>query len=212
MTNEEIREGNLQKAIDAGIQCFIQDGIANTQILSVVAKAGISKRSFLRYFGSKDRFVTAVLKSVNIACFNRGRACYQRITEKYPVARERLRALFEVTGEYFLAHPDIFILLSEGQAYLAHSAEKETLISEYGLVRDYWPGIVLSLMEQGAADGSITCFAKDYIQKNESNAVWYAFTGLLVQLAYANALGNDPMENCAEIIKRFILQTVQSLH
>lgn len=212
MTNEEIKEKNIQKTIEAGIQCFLEDGIANTQIASVAEKSGLSKRSFLRYFGSKDNFVTAVLKNINIGCYNIGRECYRTISEKYDAAPDRLRVLMEVTGEYFLAHPEIFILLSEGQAYVEHSMEKGNILEQYTRLWDYWPSVVLSLLKQGAAEGSITCFPEEYIQKNESNALWYAYIGLLLQLAYARTLGNYSNEDCAETIRRFIQQSIQSLN
>ena len=212
MTNEEIKEENVQKTIEAGIRCFVENGIANTQIGAIAERAGLSKRSFMRYFGSKDNFVFAVLKSINIKCYQKGRAAYQEITAQYSAALDRLRALMTVTRDYFSAHPDVFILMSEGQTYVARSPEKEAVLSQYMQLRNYWPSVILSLMKQGAEEGSITCFAEDYIQTNESNALWYAYLGLMVQLAYANSLGNYPMEDCVETITRFMEQSLQSLN
>lgn len=212
VANEEIREENIQKTIDAGIQCFISDGIDKTQLQYVAVKAGLSKRSCLRYFGNKERFVIAVLKSINVKSYQTGRAYYQKITEQYASALERLRALMEVTGEYFLAHPEVFMLLSEGQSYLQRTASHSEIARQYTLLYDYWPSVVLSLMKQGASEGSITCFPQDYIQKNEAGALWYAYIGLLVQLAYASSLGNYSKEDCAETIHRFIEQSIQSLN
>lgn len=212
MANEAIREENIQRTIQAGIQCFIEDGIANTQLQYVAAKAGISRRSCLRYFGNKDHFVIAVLGHINARCHGDAVTYAKELMKNYPTALDRFRALFEKTAEYFLAHPELFILLAEGESYLIHSSEKETFLNQYVYFRDYWPNVVLSLMEQGAEDGSITCFSRDYIQENESNAVWYAYMGLLVQLAYSNALGNYTMESCSEIIRRFIDQTIKSLN
>lgn len=212
MTNDEIKEENKQKAIDAGMQCFIEHGIANTQMALVAEKSGLSKRSILRYFGSKDNFVFEVLKFINVKCYKKGKEAYGRILEQHAAAPDRLRALMTVTGDYFLAHPEVFILMSEGQSYVARSPEKESILGQYALLRNYWPSVVLSIMEQGVQEGSITCFAKDYIQSNESNALWYAYIGLIVQLAYSHALNSYSLEDCAETIARFMEQSLQSLN
>lgn len=211
MTNEEIKQENMQKTIDAGIQCFIESGIANTQIATIAEKAGLSIRSFLRYFGNKDRFVSAVLKSINIRCYRQGYAYYEKITQDYAGALDRLRALMTVTRDFFIAKPEVFILMSEGQSYIARSAEKENIYNQYTLLRDYWPNVVLSILKQGIDEGSITCFPENYVQKNESNSLWYAYIGLIVQLAYSNAFGSYSMDDCAETITRFMDQALQSL-
>lgn len=211
MTNEEIREENIQKTIDAGIRCFIENGIANTQIADVAARSGLSERSFLRYFGSKDNFVFTVLKSINVASYREGREYYQKITQTYATAPDRLRALMCAARDYFIARPEVFILLNEGQAYMINSPERESIIKQYTMLRDYWPSVVLSLFEQGIEEGSITCFSKEYIKSNESNALWYAYLGLIVQLAYSNAMGNYSISDCAETITRFMDQALNSL-
>ncbi len=60
--NREASESSKQKIMDAASELFACHGVSGTGIRDIAAKAGVTHALIIRYFGSKDGLVTAILR------------------------------------------------------------------------------------------------------------------------------------------------------
>lgn len=140
-----------QQIVDAAGELFFENGFAGSSMDAVVARAGVSKQTAYRYFGSKTDLLAAVLASeVDVAGF------FGAGPQPRPTTAEELRAVLvgiarTVTDELLQPHRLALIRLVFGEAFRIPEL-RDT-------IRDALPGqffgLVQALLAPLAATGVI---------------------------------------------------------
>lgn len=86
-----------ERLIDTAAQLFYAHGILATGVDTVVARAGVSKPTLYRHFGSKPALVAAVLEDRH---GRRRRAVIDFVETRAPGRPERLLAVFDWLGRW----------------------------------------------------------------------------------------------------------------
>jgi AcrR family transcriptional regulator len=87
-----------ERVLRSASELFYRGGITATGVDTVVAHAGVAKRTLYNNFGGKDELVAASLRDRD----ERWRASLGEITDRYTDPRERLLAVFEAYGEWLV--------------------------------------------------------------------------------------------------------------
>lgn len=59
MSQEELRQQNIQNVIEKALDCFLERGIEKTSVSEIARQAGLTERSVFRYFSKKTDLVLA---------------------------------------------------------------------------------------------------------------------------------------------------------
>lgn len=59
MSQEELRQQNIQLVIEKALECFLEQGIEKTSVGEIARRAGLTERSLFRYFKKKTDIVLA---------------------------------------------------------------------------------------------------------------------------------------------------------
>lgn len=210
MPNELRKEENIHKTLEAGVRCFLRDGIERTQLLDVVAEAGVSKRSLLRYFKNKEKFVIAVLKFMGERQREYGCQLYYADLPKDCTGLEACKAYFAAVKQIFYEHPRYFSLLAEGELYLSHVQSQAA-----GVIDNYLGNFTASarsfqdLLEKGVKDGSITNLKN--LDAKAGGVLCQSFFGMLIHLSLVYAMNIYSMEECVCIIDKYIDSIMRNL-
>ncbi|MCW2750261.1 MAG: TetR-family transcriptional regulator [Aeromicrobium sp.] len=104
-----------ERLLAAADELFYSEGIHTVGVDRVVQKAGVSKASLYKSFGSKEELVRAYLDARTDAT----REHVERTLTRFGTRRERLMGVFDAQGQVF-AQPDF-----NGCAHLRASAEEK---------------------------------------------------------------------------------------
>lgn len=210
MPNEQRKEENIHKTLEAGVRCFLRDGIERTQLINVVAEAGISKRSILRYFNCKEKFVIAVLKFMGERQREYGFQLYYADLPKDCTGLEAVQAYLAAVKKIFSEYPHYFGLLAEGELYLSHVQSQAA-----GIIENYLGNFTASaqgfqdLLEKGIKDGSITNIKN--LDDQAGVVLCQSFFGMLIHLSLVYAMNVYSMEDCLRIIDKYIAGLVKNI-
>ena len=83
-------EATRQRIIDAAYECFWRAGYTRTSLDTIVARAGVTKRTLYSYFRSKDDLLAAVMAHHNALASQR----LKRIGDRMPADRDGLLESF----------------------------------------------------------------------------------------------------------------------
>ena len=160
MANEELREENYNKALLAAIELFSEFGVEHTDMTQIAKKAGVSRRSVFRYFGTKDdlvletiqwgreKFSEAITKLVNSTEYQNKNGCEQMMM--------LYRTILQIAIDYCLYYVNCSLI----EAYAVQHSDKP-------FMRQYECGCqevvcaATSAKEKGLLDGSINPVYKD---------------------------------------------------
>jgi AcrR family transcriptional regulator len=85
--------------LKSAIRLFCRDGISATGIEAIIVSSGVARATLYKHFGSKDALVAAALEEEGTAW----RAWFfARMAQVEGPPRERLLAIFDVLGEWFV--------------------------------------------------------------------------------------------------------------
>ncbi|QYJ16699.1 hypothetical protein Rxycam_02534 [Rubrobacter xylanophilus DSM 9941] len=116
----ERREGRdrlspaAERILRAASRLFYEEGIRAVGVDAIVERAGVSKVTLYKNFGSKDELVVAYLRRRD----ERWRALLDAVTAGYADPAERLLAVFDAYGEYLFTEEG-----SRGCAFINACAE-----------------------------------------------------------------------------------------
>ena len=203
MPNEQLKENNIQKTLESGLKCFLMKGIEGTQLNDIVALSGISRRSVLRYFNCKEKFVIAVLTFFGDYQYEYGCQLYYKNLKPRCSGLEALKAYLNAVKTIFLENSSYFALLAEGELFLCHSkCQTNSVINNYVGNFTASSKALQYILEQGIKDGSIKHFTN--FSPQESVVFCQSFFGMLIHLALSKGMGVYTLEDCMAIIDKFL--------
>ncbi|MGH8001523.1 MAG: TetR/AcrR family transcriptional regulator [Brasilonema sp.] len=90
------------RILETASQLFYQKGIQHVGINEVIAASDVAKRTFYKYFPSKDQLILEVMRYREKQWL---KWFYKAVEERGQTAKEKLLATFDVLGEWY-AQPD----------------------------------------------------------------------------------------------------------
>jgi Transcriptional regulator len=209
MNSEQIREENREKVIGAGVTCLYRHGADQIQLEMVAGEAGVSKRSLLRYFDSKESLLLAVFGRINRDCFREIMAfCNERMKETMAADR-KLEVLFESLRSLFRTRENRIITIVEVEIYLKDCPKSEFVKSQFLKIYEFYT----SKIEEILFEGERECIFRDLggCEKISADLIWNAYWGLMTQLTLSVKLGKYSLEYARRIIVEFIKRVIGDL-
>lgn len=199
MPNERIREVNVKNAIAEAKRLFAEHGVEQTSIGMVAEAAGVTSRSILHYFGTKNGMIEAVLRNI----LDEIRAQYQsELHSAVYQEKNGLEQFLYITAERLnlsKVHTKQILSLVEIETTL-NRAGCTTFVPPFSaFCEDIIAGMRLAL-HKGIADGSVkaSCAAGEDALK----IIFFALRGMYLQLAYIyNSPQLDEKYNAREVGK-----------
>lgn len=159
MPNEQLREQNIEKVIEAATACFKKYGIEGTKISEIADAAGVSVRSVQRYFGNKDKLVFFM---TSYFARQASKDVYQRFSEqtrKEMKGLEKIQVFVGLQEDYFKTNYEILRLLMQAELALYYYSEKSEdgreLFKKYIFELQSGRQKIKEIIEEGIIDGSI---------------------------------------------------------
>ncbi|NMG05988.1 TetR/AcrR family transcriptional regulator [Brasilonema sp. UFV-L1] len=90
------------RILETASQLFYQKGIQHVGINEVIAASDVAKRTFYKYFPSKDQLILEVMRYREKQWL---KWFHKAVEERGQTAKEKLLAIFDVLGEWY-AQPD----------------------------------------------------------------------------------------------------------
>ncbi|MEA4854330.1 MAG: TetR/AcrR family transcriptional regulator [Christensenella sp.] len=181
MANEELREANKERVLQAAIWCFLHMGIESTTRMSIAKKAGVTERSVQRYFGNLESLrleaMKVFMRDYSTMLYTR----YQeRISEKDSGA-ERLK-VFLKTYAYSIEidDPKISLVAHEIEIHFIKNRIPFDCVNAGIYDANTRDNLIHELLQKGKTDGSIN--ASVDIEKIYMYIIT-TFPGMLVRTA-----------------------------
>ena len=97
------KEQKRREIIQAAFKVFARQGVFNFKMIDIAEKAGIGKGTLYEYFSSKEELISG--------CFNLHMEYFEQMLkgkiESLSKPKEKLKAIIELTFEYFISHRSI---------------------------------------------------------------------------------------------------------
>jgi len=156
VTQSEERRENIARVIDAALQLFMENGIANTSINQVAKKVDLSPMSLYRYFGTKEELVQQTWQAALVEFYGRFRKVYNPADcrtgyERFAACMQAYYTLYKQYPSWFTYTHEMFTYRSEGSAPVDESL-KSAFWSHYD---KEIPIPALKALQEGVADGSV---------------------------------------------------------
>jgi AcrR family transcriptional regulator len=157
MNQSEERQDNIQRAIEAGLDMFMENGIAATSMSQIAKKVNLSQMSLYRYFGSKEELILRIWKYALTEFY---KYFYERYTgsNEGKTGYERFVACMEAYYSLYEEFPNWYRYTHEMFTY-RFSPDEE---SDRRMNNVFWkhydkeiPIPALKALKDGVADGSI---------------------------------------------------------
>lgn len=135
---ERKRQETLRRITDAGICLFIEKGIDATTVDDIAAAAGISRRTFFHYFGSKDDILLSLQSGMGELIAQRVRKAEDGTTPLSALRHAVISTCAEVPADDMIALDRLMrsspaVQARKQASYVEH---ERTL---FAALRDRWP-------------------------------------------------------------------------
>jgi AcrR family transcriptional regulator len=187
------RQEKRQQLLDAAKEVFVRHGFASTRVADIAERAGVAKGTVYEYFRSKEELFFALFESTNRLIRERA----DDLVERYPSPRERLAALFLLSGTILIEQRELYPMMnldfwvtSRGSAY-----ETEFTSAVEALYRQYRE-LVADTIREGQRAGE---FRSDVDAGGIATVLVSTFDGLGMQCWLDEAI--DPVGCSAEFVE-----------
>jgi AcrR family transcriptional regulator len=118
MANEELKRQNLQRALEAAYQCFLEYGIEKTTQNMIARRSGVSLRSVSRYFTDKVDLAVQVAQYVGRKMSGASQVDPKELEKSGKTGIELLKDYMERLKEQALEHPEGYALRQEYMLFI----------------------------------------------------------------------------------------------
>jgi AcrR family transcriptional regulator len=180
MANEKLKEQNIQKVLEASMQCFLRYGIENTQMKDIASAAGVSIRSISRYFANKDELVVQVTQFHIALQKEREEELLAELQASEQPAIEKVRQYLLLIKQAFWNNYEFCIFLANSELYLGQTDTNQQTSLVFFDHFCYLTHILRDFLNAGIEQGSIT---KITDVEMEAKMLCQSYFGFLIQLA-----------------------------
>ena len=168
-TRKEKKDSRIQSIIECSFGLFSENGIENISMNDIAAESKIGVASLYRYFQTKEELAIEVA----IYAWNIEKSVFNGVfaSESYENLSgfEQLRALLEVFEEALVSQRSFFSFVYYFDSFIKKEKVSQEKLSEYEKTIAGTNELVVSALEKGIADGSVSF-------KKSKNAVISAST------------------------------------
>lgn len=196
MPDRKLKINNMERVLSAGYQCILKSG-DGFQLKAVAETAGVSLRSVLRYFPSKESLIAKVIE-------NRLQRFAENCQSAQPARQDgsgadRVKALLDAFLEVFVNDADQFIFLCYVEFYMYSrdcGRPADSYTEMQGLLRSLFKDAILC----GQRDGSL---------KNNDDAdllcdiVLNSVSGMLQKLALLKNIDSQHADGYLNVIRGY---------
>lgn len=104
------KEDKRKRLLDAAYDLFVENGVSNTTISQICAKAGIAKGTFYLYFSSKEDILRALTKKMSLTIIE---ICYKNVSDLKISFVEKLVILADALLDLFFKDPDMLKVMKK---------------------------------------------------------------------------------------------------
>jgi AcrR family transcriptional regulator len=154
MSNEEIRQANVEVVLQTAITLFIENGLENTSREMIARASGLSRRSTERYFPTKTECIVQAAEWF-------GRQLYEKsgtrkmLQDPEQLGSDILRAYLEEVKDILLKEPRIFACYAEFKAHLYRNSEHRDVDYRRFAEAVGCRKILQSIFERGQGDHTV---------------------------------------------------------
>ena len=155
MGEKHAREDNREQIIQAAIRQFAENGTKKTTLEDIAQCAGVTKKTVLNHYGSKDRLIflatercfEETLEDVRLLTLE---AAYQTVT-----GAEQIVMLLVKRAKYFMEKPYIVTLVNEAENLVSTGAIEKEFSIRYWHKPAALSNYLRHALEKGIQDGSV---------------------------------------------------------
>ncbi|WP_367923944.1 TetR/AcrR family transcriptional regulator [uncultured Ruthenibacterium sp.] len=194
MSLEEIREQNKQRVVQAALDVFVRQGIANTTVADIARAAGLTERSVYRYYKTKLDLVQAAAYLYYDRMTEEANRRAQEVCVSDLPGIEQIRQILTFYSHMYLEYP----------AQIRFCADAEMALSTAGRDKEdvNWPpeqfeisnSPLVRAIRKGLADGSVS-------QEVDVASLYYnaydSILGVMQKMSYERR--SLPQDACARM-------------
>lgn len=185
MPNEELREKNRKEVLSQAIACFIEKGIEASTLNMIASRSGVTTRSILRYFHSKENLVGIVIAEILSSMYAPMKELFD--SEEYInlTGMEQLMSMFDLRARYARENTYRILCLTELEIYFTKRMQDAKLYRQYYDCLHFLSASIEAAVRKGIEDGTVK---KDIDIKMASDFMAIACKGLVqrMSLIFAN--------------------------
>ena len=153
--NTQNKENNISKLLDAAISLFLKKGLSAVSLGLVAEQCGLSVRTAINHFGSKDKLITAALDKY----FDESYVEIDKLfsTKEYNdlTGLEQAKFYMDFRKKNLFEYPNVYFLVMETELYFAQNNVPYPLIKRHYERLDYLGARMSAAIRKGIADGTI---------------------------------------------------------
>lgn len=185
MPNEELRERNRKEVLRQAIACFMEHGIEASTLSNIAARSGVTKRSILRYYKTKDQLIEQVIGELLDTTYASLHAYLNSDEYRAANGMTQLMNVFDMRAQFTKENPHIILCLTELEVYFTKRMRNLEVYRHYYASFGFLATVVENAISKGLEDGSIRC---GLAQSTAADLIAIGYKGLLQRmcLIYAN--------------------------
>ena len=182
MSNEKIRQQNIEKVLKQAMKLFVENGIENTSTEMIARASDLTLRSVQNYFHTKNDLYTAVLNRGYAIEFSEIKAYFE--SEKYinQSGADQIIGIITTTFTKAVKYPEIVLCTSQLQNIITkayQNLDKLQATEKWQYMMDQ----MQKAFDKGATDGSIA--QTTYNDLADVKTVMLGMLGAREKIAYA---------------------------
>ena len=153
------KEQKKREIIRAAFEVFARQGVFNFKMIDIAENAGIGKGTLYEYFSSKEELISACF---DLHMEKYGQALRNKI-EPLSEPKEKLKAVIELTFEYFIAHKGILSTMFDFWALSIQSKGEESAFADFGEMYKTYTEFLASILEEGIKIGQFRPLDAEFV-------------------------------------------------
>lgn len=155
MSMQEVREQNIALVTQSALACFVENGIEKTTIRDIAQHAGLTERSFYRYFAGKDELVIAAAylywdRAKELAAQSLAKQRRRGMT-----GIEEIRVLLRSYAGLIFTDPAGIRFSLDAEVALCNAGRQHAVINRPPERFEVAPGPIAAAIRRGLADGTV---------------------------------------------------------
>lgn len=211
MANEEIREQNIEKVLDAAVEVFTEYGVDGTTFGLIAGRAGVSMRSVQRYFGTKEKLAENIIGRVTGLMHAEIYNVLSSYEYKDLTGYEQVELIEKLRTQVAVNDWQQVMLVTELEVFFTRRSLGRETFEMNREIFDYMKDAIYKALKKGIADGSVRADTDIDVRTNVLSS---GFKGLLQRAAlYASNpefSKISPPENLVNEFLSVALQTVKA--
>lgn len=187
MPHQIIREENKKRVIEEATRMFMEIGVEKTTFEMIAASVGITKRSILNYYETKQELIMAVYKYNEKRQTENAKIYVSRENFQNMTGMEQLKDLMKCAMRHAIEHGDQIYKMERIQQYLMK--EKVWDSDKYQMGSEILWQCMKETITKGKLDGSIRedSFPEEY----DIEILLLSIIGVLRQIAFYTSVDDE---------------------